>query len=148
MSWRSPRCNVGAGPARIPRHPGAPGEGVWWALAFPGSMADAKGGGSYGELRTSLGPSCREHEAGWEVKVGPTPSCGVWSQAQSSQGPEVTLLLKGWVRRVCRRWLGMLSAGSPRGGKVICPSFQLMPWAWGANPSVSWAGEAAAASAL
>lgn len=56
--------------------------------------------GSYCGLRTSLGPSRREHEAGWELKVGPTPSCGVCSQALSSQRPEGALL-KGWVGQVC-----------------------------------------------
>lgn len=83
--------------------------------------------GSCGELRASLGPSCREHEAGWEVKVGPTPSC-VWSQAQSSQGPEGTLLLKGWVRQVCRRWLGMLSAGPPPPPGVAKSSVRASSW--------------------
>lgn len=57
MSWSSPRCNVGAGPyapglmhagpAQIGhRHLSAPGEGILWALAFPGSMANAKGEGT------------------------------------------------------------------------------------------------------
>lgn len=83
MSWCSPRCNVGAGPAQIPRHPRAPGEGgrmsggPWPSLeAWPMPKE-----GDHGGLGTSLGP-------GWEGKVGPTPSCGVWSRALSSQGPE------------------------------------------------------------
>lgn len=150
MSWRSPRCNVGAGPAQTPRHPSAPGEGVWWALAFPGSMANAKGAGGGGGdcgLRTSLGPSCREHEAGWELKVGPTPSC-VWSQALSSQGPEGAPHWKAGPGRSAGGGLGCSALDPPGVGKVLRPSLQLGPWAPGANTAVSRAGVAAAASAL
>lgn len=143
-SWRSPRCNVGAGPAPTPRHPSAPREGVWWALAFPGSMANAKGGGLLwveglpgAQLQGARG---RLGVEGWT----PPPWClepgSVFPGARGSASP------KGWARQVCRRQLGML--GAPGVGEVICPGFPLGPWAQRANTSVSRAGVAAAVSAL
>lgn len=140
MSWRSPRCNVGAGPAQIPRHPSAPRGGCLEARPMPKE-------GDYCGLRTSLGPSCREHQAGWELKVGATPSC-VWSQALSSRGQREHLHGKAGPGRSADGGPGCSALDTPGVSHVICPGFQLGAWAQGAATSVPRAGVASAASAL
>lgn len=96
--------------------------------------------GDDGGLRTSLGPGCRAHAAGWEGRVGPTPSCGVWSQREhlTERLGQAGLRVVAWDAQC---W-------APLGLAETSPSLQLGPWAQGANTLVSRAGVAAAASAL
>lgn len=92
--------------------------------------------GSYCGLRTSLGPSCREHEAGWELKVGPTPQLwclepgSVFPGAWGSTSPEglgraglraVAWDARHWTPRGWQSHLSKLPAGAlGTGSKPIC----------------------------
>lgn len=125
VSWSSPRCNVGAGPAQTdPQVP--PGSWGWGGgLAGPGISRKhgrcQRRGRSCG-LRASLGPRLPgSTEAGWELRVGPRPVVISRARPCLPRGPEGVPLLKGWAWQICGQWPGELRLGPPGVGKSPVP---------------------------